>query len=145
MPRSRKPIATGGRAVEVRDPRSTEAPCIVFSFKHFVDADDVGQSLNAWAEQDGKLLLGLLQKMQHISQQTPARAAQDTTFTHYGDFPDPSKTDFTCPPQLISEKNWGVIRNIGGQKARAAGFLRDNVFYLVYLDKDHRFWKVAQR
>jgi rhodanese-related sulfurtransferase len=144
MARSRKPIARGSRAVEVRDPKSTESPCILFSFKHFIDVNDVGQSLQAWAEEDGKLLLGLLHKMLHISKQTPAQATQDSTYTHYGDFPDQSKSDFTCPPHLKDEKNWGVIRNIGGQKARAAGYLKENIFYIVYLDQDHRFWKSAK-
>jgi len=145
MMRSRKPMTSGKRAVEVREPKTTDTLCIVFSFKYLVDVDDVGQSLKAWAAANEKLLLGLLLKMQHISQQTPAQAQQDSAFTIYGNFPAKKVCDFTCPPQLADVANWGVIRDIAGQKGRVAGFLKENVFYIVYLDKDHRFWKSDRR
>lgn len=138
---SRKPISKGRRQVETREPKVAATPCVVFSLKHLIDVDDVGQSLEDWAKGDSKLLLGLLQKMSHISKQTAADARQDPTLTIYGEFPAPDKTDFKCPPSLKEQQNWGVIRNIGGQKARAAGFFRDNVFHVVFLDKEHKFWK----
>lgn len=139
----RKPLSKGKRSVETREPKPVKiAPvCIVFSFQYLVNIDSVGQSLADWAKDDGKLLLGLLQKMVHLSKQTRATAGSDSTLTVYDSFPDPDKTDFDCPPGLQAEKQWAVIRNIGGQKPRAAGFFRDNVFYLVYLDKEHKFWK----
>ena len=143
--KKRSPLAKGSRAVETREPKVIEKICVLFSFKHLVDMDDVGQSLTAWAGKDCKLLLGLLQKTAHISKQTILEAKQDSTLTVYGDFPGSGSTDFTCPTHLQHEKNWGVIRNIGGQKSRVAGFLKDNVFYAVFLDKDHKFWKSNKR
>ena len=139
----RKPLSQGKRPVETRDPKPVriDSDCIVFSFKYLVDVDEVGQTLSDWAKDDGKLLLGLLQKMVHLSKKTRATAGSDSTLTVYGTFPDAAKTDFDCPPGLQAEKQWAVIRNLGGQKPRAAGFFRDNVFYLVYLDKEHKFWK----
>lgn len=137
----RTPISKGKREVETREPKATSQACVVFSLKHLVDVDNVGQSLSEWAKGDSKLLLGLLQKMAHISKQTPADARQDSTLTVYGDFPARDQTDFNRPAHLKAQKNWGVIRNIGGQKARVAGFFSDNVFHIVFLDKDHKFWK----
>ncbi|MBT0969296.1 hypothetical protein KJ029_25825, partial [Salmonella enterica subsp. enterica serovar 1,4,[5],12:i:-] len=56
-------------------------------------------------------------------------------------FPVSAVTDFRCPAALSSGVNWGVVKNIDGQKRIVAGFLRDNVFYIVFFDRDHRFWK----
>ncbi|GAA3904790.1 hypothetical protein GCM10022228_13740 [Halomonas cibimaris] len=143
--KKRKAMAGGKRATETREPRATEKPCVLFSFKHFHDADDTGQSLSNWAEDNPGQLAGLLQKMAHISQQTVPEARQDTTLTLYGRFPESANTDFACPRHLQGQKNWGVIRNIGGQKPRAAGFLQGNIFYVVFLDKHHQFYKSSRR
>lgn len=140
-PRKRSAMAQKQRSVEQREPKTADKASVVFSFKYLVDNDDVGQSLKDWAAAGERLLLGLLQKMLHISTLTILEAQQDGTLKIYGDFPSVKNTDFKCPPQLAGEKSWGVILNIGGQKPRAAGFLRGNTFYVVYLDKDHRFWK----
>lgn len=142
--KKRKSLAGSQRAVETREPRVTEKLCILFSFKHFQDSDDTGQSLSNWADNDPTLLAGLLQKMAHISKQAVPAATQDSTLTLYGKFPEPRKTDFICPRHLQDQKHWGVIRNIGGQKPRAAGFLQGHVFYVVFLDKHHTFYKSSQ-
>lgn len=76
-----------------------------------------------------------------MKQQTRATAGSDLTLTVYGSLPEAAKTDFDCPLGLQAEKQWAVIRNISGQKPSAAGFFSDNVFYLVYLDKEHKFWR----
>jgi hypothetical protein len=143
MVKKRKPMAGGSRSVETREPNTLagEKPNIVFCFKHFVDSNNTGQSLDTWACTDKKLLLGFLQKMVHISKQSRAEATKDSTITLYGKFPDQDKTDFSCPPGISKEENWGVLRNIGGQKARVAGFLKGDTFHVVFLDKEHKFWK----
>jgi len=43
--KKRSPLAKGSRAVETREPKVIEKICVLFSFKHLVDMDDVGQSL----------------------------------------------------------------------------------------------------
>lgn len=141
----RQPLAKGKRPVETREPKTTEKPCVIFSFKHFKDMDDIGQSLSNWAENDPGLLSGLIQKIAHISKQTVPEATQDSTLTLYGNFPGPGDTDFTCPRHLEGQRNWGVIRNIGGQKPRVAGFLQGYIFYVVFLDKHHTFYKSSKR
>lgn len=141
----RKALASPKRNVETREPKISEKPYVLFSFKYFQNIDGAGQSLSNWADNDPALLAGLLQKMVHISSQPVSEATQDSTLTLYGQFPEQSKTDFTCPRHLQGQKNWGVIRNIGGQKPRAAGFLQGHVFYMVFLDKHHTFYKSSQR
>lgn len=140
MVKARKPKASSSRMVENREPKSTIKHDIVFSFKYFSDTDDVGQSLKNWANNNCKLLQGLIEKLIHLSTKNTATLSMDTTFTLYGGFPSSDKTDFKCPPKF-KNKSWGVIRNIGGQKPRVAGFLEDNVFYVVFFDAEHKFWK----
>lgn len=139
MVKRRKPLSTGERITDSREPRKPIESRITFSFEYFVDSDGAGQSLRTWAENNCALFVGLLTKMAHIGKINSAQIGQDSTFTLYGRFPPKKQTDFQCPPELES-RNWGVIRNIGGQKARVAGFLQNNVFYIVFLDAEHRFW-----
>lgn len=109
-----------------------------FSFKYFKDCDDVGQSLATWANEN--LLGPFVAKLHHISTVNITELQTQKSVTNYRNFPPADNTHFTCPADLSKEENWGVIRNIGGQKQRVAGFLRDNIFYIVFLDRDHRFW-----
>ncbi len=40
---------------------------------------------------------------------------------------------------------WATIQKIVGQKTRVAGYLIKNVFYPVFLDKDHLFYPSTKR
>lgn len=63
----------------------------------------------------------------------------------YDDF-DFENSDFKKPDFEIPENaKWGVIKKIGGQKGRVAGFLWDNIFYVVFLDKEHKFYKTEKK
>jgi len=61
----------------------------------------------------------------------------------YGGFP--AKSDFTPPKHVASDVQWAVVKRGKGQKGRVAGYVIDNVFYPVFLDKDHRFWLTEKR
>lgn len=41
--------------------------------------------------------------------------------------------------------NWAVIMDIKGQKGRVAGHIIDNIFYVVFLDREHRFYITEKR
>ena len=60
--------------------------------------------------------------------------------TIYRDFPE--RSDFKIPQYFEGDVNWAVIKDIGGQKARVAGYVHENVFYIVFLDKEHKFFKM---
>jgi|GEM_PF-4545827 len=52
-------------------------------------------------------------------------------------------SEFTLEGLLPENAQWGTIKRIGGRLARVAGFLHkdSNVFYIVFLDKEHDFYK----
>ncbi len=105
---------------------------IVFSLKDF-DINQ-GQSFEDW-EKD-KILSNLMTRLREISSFTATEAQQKRILTIYGDFP--VKTGFKQPKHIPDGVNWAVISIKG--KERIAGYIEDNVFYIVFLDKNHRFW-----
>lgn len=139
MSKRSNPLKNAGRRENTREAQPVKRDqYLSFSFKYFKDRDDVGQSLQTWAS-DG-LLGPLITKLHHISTVNITELQTQKSITNYRGFPPPEKTHFVCPDDLSEDDSWGVIRNIGGQKQRVAGFLRDNIFYMVFLDRDHKFW-----
>ncbi len=96
-----------------------------------------GQTFEEW-EQEG-LLSSLMTKLVELSQKNRVTAAQQGCISVYGSFPDDS--DFRIPRFIEGDVDWAVIKDIGGQKHRVAGYIVDNIFYVVFLDKDHKFYK----
>lgn len=129
-----------------REERKTgveEASKILFSFKDF-DCAQVppGQSYKDWQKEE--LLAYMLEEFGHLSQWTMQQAQENKILTIYGDFP--SKSDFKAPKHIdiASDVQWAVIKNVKGQKGRVAGHVIGNVFYVVFLDKNHVFWKMKK-
>lgn len=138
-----KPLKSSSRNKETREIKSKpdQDNHIAISFRYFQNFDsNPVQSLNNW--HDENRLLDMLTSLEYISKNNIVRLQSiDRKLTLYGGFPNHKVNDFSLPDGLSETENWGALRNIGGQKARIAGFLRDNVFYIVYLDKEHRFYK----
>lgn len=59
-------------------------------------------------------------------------------FSLYQGFPTPDKTDFTFPQNVPEDAHWARIHVKG--KPVIIGHVVDNTFFIVFLDKDHRFW-----
>ena len=114
-----------------------DLPKIVFSFKDFdIKQIPPGQSYSDW--QENKLLAYMLEKFGHICDLNIVEAQQQKVLTIYGDFPENS--DFKHPQHITDDVNWAVIRNINGQKGRVAGHIIENIFFVVFLDKEHKFF-----
>jgi len=129
------------RKVGVRHERisATDPKKIVFSLKYFIDTQPKKdkQSYSSW-EKD-KRLSKLLKSLQSICNLSLMEAIQQKFIKQYASFPPSEKTDFKCTAQLQDHK-WSVINKISGQKARVVGVMVGNIFYIVFFDKEHRFW-----
>ena len=134
-----RPLKSPQRNVDTKAQKSTAKDNFYsISFKYFKDTDiDPAQSINTWKAEDR--ILDMLLALKDISSNN-ATIVQTSRLTLYGEYPSKDKNEFPLPADLPSEIKWGTIQTIGGQKARIAGFLKDSIFYLVYLDKNHRFW-----
>jgi hypothetical protein len=116
-----------------------ERPKILFSFKDF-DSNQ-GQTFSDW-EKEG-LLSVMLEKLKNLSELNMLEAVHQRMIKIYEEFP--VVTDFTHPKHIADDVSWAVITSLGGQKGRIAGHVIDNVFYIVFLDKEHRFWVTKKK
>jgi hypothetical protein len=105
---------------------------IVFSLKDF-DINQ-GQKFEEWEEE--RILSNLLTRLRQIGGFTIEEALGKQMIKVYDNFP--VNSDFTHPRFVPEGVKWSTIRIKG--KERVVGYLEENIFYLVFLDKDHRFW-----
>ncbi|MBP5469107.1 MAG: hypothetical protein J6Z11_07675, partial [Candidatus Riflebacteria bacterium] len=91
-----------------------------------------------------KILADLNNKLKHFSGKTCKELLLDRTLEYYPHFPDDS--NFIIPQNLVGTAiKWARFR-ITGIRRLIGVFLNNqkdeknkNVFYIVFLDKDHRF------
>ncbi|MGO2103440.1 MAG: hypothetical protein ACTH5N_01825 [Psychroflexus halocasei] len=67
----------------------------------------------------------------------------DKKFTIYGNFPPDDKTEYKVPAQVPEDANWARLHVTG--KQCVIGHVVRNVFYLVFLDGEHKFWKSEKK
>lgn len=135
-----------------------------FNFSYFDAAQDAGQSFEDWGAGTGLCCLSsLIEKLKEYSKfpldhwlHQRVGSGGLKVLAHYGDFP--KNSDFNHPAHVPHDVEWSRFRL--GQKVRLIGFvlpkslsgkeikhngkiyfLDSNTFYVVFLDKDHRFYK----
>jgi hypothetical protein len=99
-----------------------------------------GQTLEQW-EQDN-ILARAIDKLRHYCCDTLNSQCGDK-FTVYGDFPPKKKTDFSIPKHVPEDAKWARIHITG--KQIIAGYVNRNVFNVVFLDKEHKFYKSQKK
>ncbi len=127
-----------------------------FNFSYFVPDDKAGQDFKDWNQDE---LAKLFNKIR-LYTQSPLNYWQTQNvgrfkvFVNYGSFP--TNTDFTEPKHIPIEVEWcrfhleNKPRLIGfvipdschNEEQGSRGFRFDkNTFYVVFLDKEHKFYK----
>ena len=96
-----------------------------------------GQSLKEW-EAEG-LLADLIIRTQQISQYTVEESLRCQFIKQYTKVSFPPTSKFK-EPKHVTPDNWAVIHIKPKSKEVVAGFLENDVFYIVFLDKEHDFW-----
>ena len=119
-----------------------EIPLLVFSFKDF-DSNQCppGQTFKEWEKCE--LLAPLMTKFVELSTKNRVIASQEGCLSTYDTFPEDS--DFKKPQYIEGDVQWATIKDVGGQLHRVAGYIVDNVFYVVFLDKEHKFYKMKNK
>lgn len=130
-----------------------------FNFSFFDHTQDAGQNFNEW---DHNSLVKLLEKLKHYSNENlehwrHARCGAGglTIYENYKNFP--TKSEFIHPKHVPHNVEWARFRL--EQKVRLIGFVlpKDceniidtacnltydpNTFFVVFLDRDHRFYNI---
>lgn len=110
---------------------------ILFSFRYLNEHQiPPGQTLKDWEEK--KILSSTITVLHEICKRPLSGAFSEGFIKLYDGFPENS--EFKLPDGLLADAKWGVIKNLGNQKMRIAGFLEDNIFYIIFLDKEHKFY-----
>lgn len=107
---------------------------IVFSFRDFDRSQ--GQDFYQW--QDEKLLALALDKLSQLSQFTIQEAQQRQLLKIYTKTEFPPKSGFKYPKYLNEGVLWASFHVQG--KECIIGHIEEEVFFIVFLDKDHEFW-----
>lgn len=134
-----------------------------FNFSYFSPAKG-GQDWPHWAAQTGACSLdSLMSKLVSYTEQPLSYWENQRVgggglkvLSYYHSFP--SHSTFQLPPCVPHDVSWGRFRL--GNKIRLAGFsiprkmdgltdskghrLNSNIFYIVFLDKDHQFWPTGE-
>lgn len=114
-----------------------DMPKLCLNFKDFDwNQCPPGQTFEEWESE--KRLSVLMKKFVDVCMYNRTEAMQMKLLKVYGDFPDNS--DFRKPDYIEGDVEWDTLQRIGGQKPRLAGYIIDNVFYPVFLDREHRFY-----
>jgi hypothetical protein len=114
-----------------------ERPLMLFSFKDFQynTQSPPGQTYKTW--QENELLAYMLEKFGYICNVNRIEAEQQKFIKVYGDFPSNSAFQ---NPFADRDLDWAVIMKISGQKGRIAGHIIGHIFYIVFLDAEHKFY-----
>lgn len=96
-----------------------------------------GQSVEDW-ENDG-LLSFFCQMMRQIGQYNSSQVLSNKMIKQYTKVGFPPNSEFV-EPKHVSPPYWAVIHIKPKSKEVAVGYLEEDVFYIVFLDKEHKFW-----
>ena len=99
-----------------------------------------GQSIKQW-ERDG-LLSDLCTRLRQIGQYHSSEALAKLLIKQYtkNEYKLPEKSGFKEPKHIEPPKYWAIIHIKDSSKAVVVGYIEDDVFYIVFLDKHHLFW-----
>ncbi len=130
-----------------------------FNFGYFDVQNEISQDFKDWSHDE---LVKLLEKLKNYSKSSleywkNKKVGNYPVFVVYDKFPD--KTDFTKPKHIPHQVLWArfhlenMVRLIGFvipdeykdkvHQKTAHGF-DTNTFYVVYLDKEHKFYKTEK-
>jgi hypothetical protein len=110
---------------------------IVFSFR-FLDPNQ-GESFLEW--QSMGLLAKAMNKIRAISTMSIEEAFSGKVITAYNEFPPHS--EFNHPKHVPEGVRWASMHIQG--KEVIIGFIEENIFNIVFLDKEHRFWPTDKK
>ena len=96
-----------------------------------------GQTIDDWEREE--LLSKLSTRLQQICQYKSTHALAQQLIKQYTKIGFPENSKFK-EPNHVKPNYWAVIHLTQKSKEVVAGYIEDNVFYIVFLDKEHHFW-----
>jgi hypothetical protein len=125
-------IVSGQSVAEVA--KQPQTFCV--SLKNFDTSQ--GQRFSDWEE--AQLLAKLLDRW-HSHSAKPLEQCLDKRFKRYPSFP--AKSEFRKPKSIPPDAMWASM-HVQGEEC-VAGHIIGNVFYVVFLDRHHKFWPTEKK
>jgi len=118
-----------------RNSQSKKERNITFSFSKYIKGE--GETFEGWEELG--LLKQLILRLKYLGQYSALTVRQNKWIKEYHKVDFPPNSKFT-KPKHIQNVTWAVIHITPTSKEVVAGYIEDEVFYIIFLDKDHKFW-----
>ena len=135
-----KKIAAYKREFKGVEPKQGKRePFIVLSFKN-IDRNQ-GQSFEEW--ENGNLLALAANKLSEVCQLSVGQATAQQIIKPYTKVGFPPTSGFTHPKHILPDVIWCSMHIQG--KECVIGYFEDNIFHIVFLDKEHEFWITKKR
>lgn len=125
------------KGIETR--QGKKEPFIVLSFRNF-DRNQ-GQSFEEW--EDEKLLALAISKLREVCELTVGQATAQQIIKPYTKVAFPPESGFVHPKHVPIDVIWCSMHIQG--KECVIGYFEDNIFYIVFLDKNHEFWETKKK
>jgi hypothetical protein len=106
------------------------------SFEDYDSSQKYGSSFKDW--QKCGLLSATMELLQGYCQRPLLEQIDGKKFTRYGNFPKNDETCFEYPAHVTPDADWARIHITGA--AIIAGHIVTDTFYIVFLDKTHKFF-----
>jgi hypothetical protein len=101
-----------------------------------------GQTFEEWEETG--LAAALFERMKFVGQYSVQEALQQQYIKQYTKVEFPPESGFT-QPKHITGVTWAVMHITNNSKEVVAGYLEDDIFFVVFLDQEHEFWPSAKK
>jgi hypothetical protein len=118
----------------LEDRNFNKDPFIVFSLRFFDRSQ--GQNFKDW--EDNELLAKTFTKIHEVSNLNVNEAKLKSIIKCYEKVDFPPNSKFNAPKHVPNNITWCSFHIQG--KECVIGFFEDNIFYIVFLDKNHEFW-----
>lgn len=137
-----KKIPAYQREQGTRSAKEKKGRTITFSLKEVLPHVEPGQTSKEW-EEEGLLSL-LYERMRFVSQFSCQEALQNGCIKRYTKVGYPPNSEFK-QPKHINADIWAVMHITQNSKEVVAGYIEDDVFFIIFLDKEHKFWPMSAR
>ena len=85
-----------------------------------------------------QLLALAFDKLRALCEYTIAQATNNGLLKIYTKVPFPPESAFVHPKHIPQDVDWSSMHI--GNKPCVIGYFEDNIFHIVFLDKEHEFW-----
>lgn len=122
-----------------RSPLGAKPERRLLSFNFSRRCINQSESFEDWQKEG--ILFELMTRFSQLSSLTVPQAIAQGHITVYTKVTFPPKSGFYWPKHIPDDISWATFHLRPKSKEVIVGYLEEDLFFLVFLDKNHLFWK----